>query len=466
MSSMPQISQPVQWFEGMLLSPQHFQQNNNYFEQLMFHQLQRVTPYFFGALELYFDQSAMADQRLLVQKVHAVMTDGTVIDYALNDDEQLPLSNDMDTNLLSYDLTSLKDLKPQTPFFIYLAIAKQNSNSAMAEMKRYDSINTGKVVDQNDSQNQVDLVRLKAKLQLLSESELSPNYSYIPISKLQQNHDGSFQSLNYTPPLLVVHSLISEAPARSTLGHQIENLIASLRSKATEQRNYFVEKQGNDSPINQTQKLKLHHLTQSLPVLEVMLKSQHSHPYDLYLALINLAAAMAILQDDVLPPVYPAYNHQDLDNTFKPVLNDIARIIHSLQLNFEVHALAMNDDGDFRYKYTRPANSEQLMLAFRLTTGVAREQLISWVENAYFCTEDKMEQLLIERITGCKRQQVSEFTVLDLEESDEEIFFTVETNDAYLTDGEKLLIASSDQQLNKFSPAAISWYEQRSKSKR
>ncbi len=459
---MQQIQQPVQWFEGMLLSPQHFQQNNSYFENLIFHQLQRVTPYYFGAIELKFDQTAIADQKLLVETIHAVMTDGTVVDYALNDNDEPQVPNACESNLLSYDLANIEGINPQTPFYIYLAIAKQNlasSSGSDATMKRYDSINAGKVMDLNDYQNQIDLVRLRPKLQLLMESELSPNYSYFPIAKLKQNHDGSYHSIPYTPPLLLVNSSKSESPAGSVLGEKVEFLITSLRNKATEQRNYFVEKQGNSGPISHIQKLNLHHISQFLPGLEVMLKGQRCHPYELYLSLVNLASGMAILLDDVLPPIYPAYNHQDLDSTFAPVLNNIYRIIKKLELNFEVTGLSAKEQGVFSCKYSNEANHHQMMLSFRIGSGVSRESLILWIENSYICTEDKREQLLIERITGCKRKQVNEFVDIKLEENDEEVFFIVDVDKEYFTDGEDLSITSSDEQLDKYSPMAINWYK-------
>lgn len=452
MSAMQQISQPVHWFEGMLLSPQHFQQNNQFMEQLMFHQLRRVAPYFYGLIDMCIDKDAFARNELLIHKIHAVMTDGTVVDSGTLD--QRPL--------LCYDFNNLKGIESQKPFFIYLAVAHRQGPCAEnnnLEMKRYESINTGKVVDQDDPKNQVDLVRLNLKLQILPENELSPNYSYLPLIKLQKNHDRSFKQLKYTPPLLKVSTVVSDSPAESTLGNKIDALIAELRCKATEQRNYFIEKQTNGAPLTNAQKLKLHHLSRCLPKLEVMIAGHKSHPYELYLAMIDLSAGVAILQDDILPPVYPKYNHLDLDETFKPVFKDIERIIKKLQLNFEVHALEPNQENEFQHLYTHQPDSKQIMLAFRLAAGVSREQLISWVNNAYFCTHDKLNTLLTDRIIGCERRKVEEFTQLEIKESEDEIFFIFEATSEFLTIGRELTIKSSDQRLDQYIPRAVNWFD-------
>lgn len=461
MSAMQMITQPVHWFEGMLLSPQHFQQNNTYIEQLMYHQLQRITPYFYGAIQLTFDQSLIAENQLQVQHLHAVMTDGTVVQYSTKNDYGNEQSNQ---ELLNIDLSRFNDIKEYTPFFIYLAIARQNgacASDSNTELKRYNSINTGRVVDQNDPLNLVDLVRLSPKLQLLGEQERSPNYSYFPIAKLHKSGDGSFKLLKYTPPMLAVSTLISDTPARSPIGQDIEKLVTSIRTKATEQRNYFIEKQSQGTELTSVQKLNLHYLGQHLPGIEVLLKSEKCHPYDLYLALINLAAGMAIILDDVLPSIYPAYNHEDIDGTYEKVIIDINKIIEKLELNFEVHLFELNEQSEFHYPYSNTPENENLMLSFKLAPGVSRRQLKQWVENACICTEDKKIELSLDRIIGAQRKQVTEFSELHLEDNNDELFFYITSQPEFFSTEDSIVIASSDQKLNQYAPQSIRWFEKK-----
>ena len=48
MKEVYELSDAIQWHEGMLLSPQHFQQQARRFEQLLHYQLMSSTPFFLG----------------------------------------------------------------------------------------------------------------------------------------------------------------------------------------------------------------------------------------------------------------------------------------------------------------------------------------------------------------------------------------------------------------------------------
>ena len=43
MLNLSKLSHPVHWSEGLLMSPQHFQQADYFAQQLLTHQLQRVS---------------------------------------------------------------------------------------------------------------------------------------------------------------------------------------------------------------------------------------------------------------------------------------------------------------------------------------------------------------------------------------------------------------------------------------
>jgi len=45
----------IQWSEGMMLSPQHLQQNDRYWHAHLRHRLQAVAPHYWGVLKLHVD---------------------------------------------------------------------------------------------------------------------------------------------------------------------------------------------------------------------------------------------------------------------------------------------------------------------------------------------------------------------------------------------------------------------------
>ncbi len=455
--SLIHVSEPVQWFEGMLLSPQHFQQNNRHLQQLMQHQLTRENPYFWGVSELAINEAGVATHALEVEKVSAVMPDGTIVQHAVDlkdPQQQLSLGGDA----LMLELDTLCDLKPQQPFLIYLAVAKYSEACASdnnAELKRYDSINYGPVADENDAHNRVDVVRLRTRLKLLCEHNLTPNYSALPIAKAVQSHDGSFQLLPFTPPLLAIKTV--NEPQQVSLGKELLALVGEIRRKATQLRNYFTDNQAQDAMVSSLQKQRIYHLTNQLPVLEALLKSQRAKPFDLYLALLQLTGAIAVLHQDVLPPAFPEYQHNLPDTSFRPPMRFIREVLSTIHLDFNTLGFEKHDNGD----YCSPLHTltPTLRLTFKRASGVTREQLVDWIDNAYIAPRQHMEQLLISRSLGARRRPVGEFAALNLVANDDEVFVEVSLTDMALgQDPQQLVIAGSDKALEAYAPLTINWF--------
>lgn len=462
MSAIQPVTPAVQWFEGMLLSPQHFQQNNLYVEQLLFHQLQRVSPFYYGFLDLSFDLPALADKLVRVRQLHGVMPDGTIVNYQKSD-TQIAASRQAE---LTLDLNDIAEMPAMQPFHIYLAIATQRDSSNYGgheEFRRYDSVNSGKVKDIHDENNQVDVPRLELKLQLITEAQLSPNYACLPLLLLQRKHDGSYQRLDYTPPCLRINPLVSETPAQSEIWQKVEQKLGRLRTKANERRDYFSGGGSRKTPLSNMQKLELLTITRHLPKLQIMINSQSCHPFDFYLALVDMCAAMAAVQGDGIASDYRNYSHEKLDDVFAGPLNDLDDVIYQMELDFEISTFIREQQNAFSCKLVEHDFAQPLYLSFRMATGVTREQASSWIENAYISGSEQQENLLLNRITGLSRTKVSEFEELGVKENDDEVLFLVELNERYCPPqaDQQLLISSSDGDLDKFAPAAISWYRPR-----
>lgn len=456
MKNINPMPDPVQWFEGMLLSPQHFQQNNVYLEHAMFHQLQRTNPFYWGVCELDIDQDAVTYDKLVVNKVHAVMPDGTVAKHAVSSQQKQESEGVKELSLL---LSEIPDLQPQKPFFVHLAIPALSEGCASdteSELKRYDSVNVGKVTDQNDMQNQIDLVRLRTRLLLLVDSQLSPNFSSFPILKMEKTYDGSFQILSYTPPVLYVPK--ANAPYQVKLGKNIEALLGEIRTKATGLRNFFTDTQGQNSVVSAVQKQRIHYLTSSLPVLEVLLNSQMAHPQQLYLALVNMAGNMAIIHPDLLPPAFSDYRHNDLDGTFKDLFSFVNDITESIRLDFTCIPFELNDEHEFSVPVDQLPEDGVFHLALKLASGSSRENLGEWLENAMIASENNWELLLVSRTLGADRSKVKEFKSLNLMSGDDEIFVEVKVNREFIAPKQNLMISGSDQSLAEHQPAVVNWF--------
>src|SRR5215475_9298751 len=88
------IPERIQWSEGMLLGPHHFQQTARRNEALLDYYFSRAVPYFWGVTRLQIDPMRLAAGFVTILALEAVMPDGTLINHPALDggDLQLDLS--------------------------------------------------------------------------------------------------------------------------------------------------------------------------------------------------------------------------------------------------------------------------------------------------------------------------------------------------------------------------------------
>ena len=69
----------IVWNEGMLLTPHHFQQWDNYHEELLNSRVRSMMPYEYGVLDLQVNNEAIANSNFQITNCRAVMPDGLMV---------------------------------------------------------------------------------------------------------------------------------------------------------------------------------------------------------------------------------------------------------------------------------------------------------------------------------------------------------------------------------------------------
>ena len=117
----------VQWHEGMLLSPHHFQQSDNNIQHLFSVFAASNSAFCYGIHELQVDTSALSSGVIRILKVRGIFQDGYCFDYDAIKDHPL------EKNLSEYFLSHSAATK------IYLAIPTRNlgGNALSGDMARY-----------------------------------------------------------------------------------------------------------------------------------------------------------------------------------------------------------------------------------------------------------------------------------------------------------------------------------------
>ncbi|MBC7909060.1 MAG: type VI secretion system baseplate subunit TssK, partial [Pyrinomonadaceae bacterium] len=75
----------IVWNEGMLLTPHHFQQWDNYYEDIVSSRLSSVMPYEWGILELQVNREAVANGQFQIVLCRGIMPDGLLLNIPQTD---------------------------------------------------------------------------------------------------------------------------------------------------------------------------------------------------------------------------------------------------------------------------------------------------------------------------------------------------------------------------------------------
>src|ERR1700730_18613744 len=78
----------VIWSEGLFLQPQHFQQQERYFERYVEARCQALVPHSWGFTQIEFERDLLSIGKVAVRQVAGVFPDGTP--FRMPDDDPLP----------------------------------------------------------------------------------------------------------------------------------------------------------------------------------------------------------------------------------------------------------------------------------------------------------------------------------------------------------------------------------------
>lgn len=298
----------IVWNEGMLLTPHHFQQWDNYHEELINSRVQSILQYEYGVLDLSINNEAIANGNFQILNCRAVLPDGLMINVP--------------------DAEGVPDLRPVGDHFsaeaaklgVHLAIpAKkmgeanfQASGAKISGNLRF--LQEGALVkDETSGSNEQPLAYAKSNLRIIFDDELRDGFTSLKIAELERTATGQLKiSEEYIPPILKVSASVWLA---NMLRQMVEILITKSGSLGEQRR------QRNASLADFTTSevavfWLLHTINSSVPVMAHFFRSPVLHPERLYLEMSTLAGKLMTFSTEHHPKDIVKYDHDDLYFTF------------------------------------------------------------------------------------------------------------------------------------------------------
>ena len=407
---------PIQWYEGMLLMPQHFQQTDIRMESVFTYYMSNLFPFFWGVVQLKIDEALLTTGMFRPIKLEAIMPDGLLITGL--PEEKIPLQ----VNLLPF-----QDQIQVEPYFIYLCVPQWVGDNTDAEktMSRYQSSLNTNVVDINTGEQSIDIPRLTPNLSL--QVGLKPPAHYVSLALAQVTYDSkSFSLTKYLPPQVQV-------TVTSDLGELCNQLSQHLRQKLgyLQQKVQTVEKRVTQDPFfEEIEEVRLKLIAGLLP-FEAIISIEKAHPFHIYQELCSLAGQISGVKYGELPPRFEAYDHQNIRKSFEQVINYIEKVLDEIEESYTVIPFTLNERV-FTLQLQSAWVGDRLVLGARGQPAMTTEDLLSWINNCVIVTDKYINLAKDNRVLGTGRKIVSEVPSMALVATRGVQLFIVDVDPRYI----------------------------------
>ena len=423
MSRSDVIPDGIQWHEGMLLSPQHFQLAALRSEQLVHYHAAATAPFHWGVVRLSIDQGLLVDGTLRINDLEAVMPDRLVVVKVAGEGPDLEIQ-----------LTAHIDAIRQSPLTVHLAVPalRLGGQVATGQPARYESIDGPEVVDTNTGDNPVPVPRLRPRLQLLLMEEPPEKYVSFPLARVTFR-DEKFVLTKFVAPTLVV-----------SLGTPLDQVVTRLAKRVREKALFLSDRVRSSSatmkrPIVLQMQAAVHSLAAPLPYLEAVLNTRRAHPFDLYLALCQVVGHLASLTRGLVPPNLGAYTHNDLGATFERLNRFINQTLDGIQETYYPVPFELGEKG-FTLKLEREWVGDRLIVGALRPMGMTEADVLNWLEDSLIGSANKMASIHDRRIRGASRRQLDVSAETDLVPSQGMVVFSVVRDPEFIEPDQPLVI--------------------------
>jgi type VI secretion system protein ImpJ len=317
--------QPVNWFEGMFLRPQHFQASDRYWQDTVALATRWQTHYAYGIRSLQYQQDALSAYFFQLNACEAILRDGTIL--------QLDSGSSRISLRESFQTTS--------EVTVYLAVSKLVLGRANVGdegfPERRNTPWTLDVPDENQGGGETEIVFKPIHCRLLLSTDNLEGYETLPIAKIKRaGADEATPEVDpdYFPPLLAVDAWSELANGVIRSIYDLINQKVDVLSERATQRNLAFNSQ---EPGELDDLWMLSQLNQALATLHALTFAVGIHPFTAYLELCRLVGMLSIFSPSRrLDSQIPAYDHDDLGRIFRWLQRRIMELIGTAKkLEFE-----------------------------------------------------------------------------------------------------------------------------------
>ncbi|OYW61257.1 MAG: type VI secretion system-associated protein [Bosea sp. 12-68-7] len=297
----------VVWSEGLFLRPHHFQQSDRYLENLLENRVRHVTPYPWGFSVLEIDRDLAQQSRIGLRRAVGIMPDGTP--FAMPDNSPLPAAIEVPENAAGQIVwLSLPLASPNT---------REVEDALSGSASRYVPA-TEMLIDSTASlriEEEIDVAHPRLSLELRKTAKAG--YVGLALGRVLEVRDRAILfDEKFAPPVLV-------CCAYPVIEGWLDRVIGWIDNKLEELARYAADPTAGGG-LQSADYFMLQLLNRQIPQLRHLRQSRYVHPERLFETFLGLAGELATFTTaERRARDYPAYDHDDLEACFTPLVRDI-----------------------------------------------------------------------------------------------------------------------------------------------
>ena len=301
----------VVWSEGLFLRPHHLQQGDRYLEHLVESRTSVITPYPWGFSDLEIDRDLAQQCKFGLRRASGVLPDGTP--FSIPGDSPLPAA------------ITAPEAAAGLLVWLVLPMAKPNTrevDDADAESGSRFVVSPETLLDSTSKlqvEEQIDVAHPRMAYEIRKTPK--PGFVSLLCARIVEVTDKAIIfDERFAPPVMTIS-------AHATTTGWLDRVIGWVETKLEELAR-FASDPRSGSGMQSVDYFILQMLNRQIPALKHMRGSKYVHPERLYVELLRLAGELATYSTkERRARDYPAYDHDNLDGTFAPLLADVQRFL-------------------------------------------------------------------------------------------------------------------------------------------
>lgn len=337
--------QPVLWTKGVLLSPQHFQTQDRFLEDLLEFQLSTLAFSPWGFRELEVDREALAGGHFAVASASGILPDGLLFDMPLSDPTPPPKP---------LEGAFAPDQQTLDVFFSIPEYRYGGHNVSAAQRDRDTRYRAEELLrrDETTGRSERPIQVARKNVRILFEGESAEGSTVMRAARLTRSATGDYQlDPQFVPPLLDIQA----SEHLMAIARRLVEILSTRSTQLSGTRRQKNQSLADFGIADVASFWLLYTINSYLPVLRHVYETRRGHPATLFETMLALAGSLSTFSMRVHPRDLPAYEHDELGPCFARLDEQLRELLEtvvpattvSIPLKIvqpSVHAAALDQD--------------------------------------------------------------------------------------------------------------------------